>query len=109
MRRAPESAWTEARWPNDQISLRSSLRLFLCAERGGGNQLVANRDAAGAWEKFFYAQPPVELLPPEPASPEPAPPARATLGKRRLRRDLDPTGPATEADLNRTVPRLDNP
>jgi hypothetical protein len=100
----PESTWTEAWWPNDQISLRSSFRLFLCAERGGGNQLVANRDAAGAWEKFFYAQPPVELLPAEPA-----PPARATLGKRRLGRDVDPTGPATEADLNRTVPRLDNP
>jgi hypothetical protein len=94
---SPESVWTEVWWPNDQISLRSVERLFLCAERGGGNRLVADREAAGAWEKFYYEQPPAELLPAEPAPQN----ERVTPGRSR-RRLIEPTGPATEADVTRT-------
>lgn len=92
----PESRWTEVWWPNDQISLRSSSGRFLCAERGGGDRLVADRPEAAAWERFYYEVPPPELLPKEP------PASRSnTLGKRRRRNPV--AGPVDEADLNRTV------
>jgi hypothetical protein len=35
-----------------QIALRASNGQYLCAEGGGGRELVANRTSAGAWESF---------------------------------------------------------
>lgn len=98
-----QSVWTEVWWPTDQISLRSVHRLFLCAERGGGNTLVADRANAAAWEKFFYEKPPAELLPPPP----PADTAGNTLGKRKRKRIVDVTGTVTDASTSRT--RLPEP
>ena len=57
--------FTEVWWPDDRISLKSAHGTFLCAEGGGGGPVLANRTAAGDWEKFFYEVPPPELLPAE--------------------------------------------
>lgn len=74
----------EIEWPDDRFSLKTWRGKFVCAEGGGGGPVVANRVAAGEWEKFYYEVPPTGLLPPEP------PPARVDPRidqKRRL-----PTG-----------------
>ena len=60
---AAASVFTEVWWPDDRISLRAPSGVFVCAEGGGGNELVVNRPEAGDWEKFFYEQVPAELLP----------------------------------------------
>lgn len=39
------------------IALCSHHGLYLCAEEGGGGQVVANREAAGPWETFRPSQP----------------------------------------------------
>jgi hypothetical protein len=57
--------FTEIRWPDDRISLKTAHGTFVCAESGGGRHVVTNRTAAGDWEKFFYEVPPAELLPAE--------------------------------------------
>ncbi len=108
--RGEGSIWTEVWWPTDQISLRSLHRLFLCAERGGGNALVANRANAAAWEKFYYEKPPVELLPPPPPPPPPPPNRDNTLGKRKRKLTDDLTGTVTEATKSRNrLPTPDGP
>lgn len=42
----------------DQISLRASNGQFVCAEDGGGREIVANRNTVGPWETFT-----LEILP----------------------------------------------
>jgi hypothetical protein len=37
---------------NDYVSLKSYTGHYVCAEGGGGQNLLANRSAAGPWEKF---------------------------------------------------------
>ncbi len=64
---AAATVFTEVWWPDDRISLRAPTRRFVCAEQGGGQEVVVNRSEAADWEKFFYEQVPAELLPPEPA------------------------------------------
>lgn len=63
---AAAGAFTEVWWPDDRISLRGGNGRFVCAEGGGGREVVVNRLEAGTWEKFYYEQVPAELLPPEP-------------------------------------------
>jgi hypothetical protein len=36
----------------DRVRLRAANRMYVAAEGGGGRELVANRDAPGAWEQF---------------------------------------------------------
>jgi hypothetical protein len=64
--------FTEVRWPDDRISLKTAHGTFVCAESGGGGQVVTNRVTAGDWEKFFYEVPPAELLPAEEPVEEPS-------------------------------------
>lgn len=98
----PHSRLTEVSWPNDQISLRSPSGFFLCAERGGGDLLVANRLEVGPWERFFYEQPPAELLPQDPPAT-----ATRTLGKRKRRPPIDVARTVDQADPTRSGIRLD--
>lgn len=94
-----ESRLTEVRWPDDRYSLRSTAGLFLCAERAGGSDVVADRPEAGPWEKFFYEPPPPELLP-QPTEPERG---SATLGDLKLRRSaVAGLRPTDVADLGRS-------
>lgn len=65
--------FTEVWWPDDRISFKTAHGTFLCAERGGGGPVLANRTAAGDWEKFFYEVPPPELLPADEPAEESAP------------------------------------
>lgn len=60
---AAAEVFTEVWWPDDRISLRASTGRFVCAERGGGQEVVVNRAQAADWEKFFYEQVPDALLP----------------------------------------------
>jgi hypothetical protein len=62
---ATAEVFTEVWWPDDRISLRASNGMFVCAEGGGGREIVVNRPEAGEWEKFYYEQVPAELLPAE--------------------------------------------
>lgn len=62
---ASAEVFTEVWWPDDRISLRAGNGMFLCAENGGGREIVVNRPEAGDWEKFYYEQVPAELLPDE--------------------------------------------
>lgn len=55
--------FTEVWWPDDRISLRAGNGRFVCAERGGGREVVVNRAQAADWEKFSYEQVPDALLP----------------------------------------------
>lgn len=66
---AAAEVFTEVWWPDDRISLRAGNGMFVCAEGGGGREIVVNRPEAGDWEKFSYEQVPPELVPAEDAGP----------------------------------------
>jgi hypothetical protein len=74
--------FTEVWWPDDRISLKTCHGTFVCAENGGGREVVTNRTAAGDWEKFVYEVPPSELLPAEEPAGEPS--AASTSFQERL-------------------------
>ncbi|MEU1971177.1 hypothetical protein ABZ477_05965 [Microbacterium sp. NPDC019599] len=73
----------------DNSALQASNGRFLCAEGGGGRELVANRGQIGEWETWRYVIPPRELVeqlyPDAFADPRADPNATHTLGKRRRR------------------------
>ena len=69
----------EIEWPGDRFSLRTWQRRFVCAEKGGGGAMIADRTEAGEWERFYYEVPPAGFLPPEPA-PEQRPGVHDTIG-----------------------------
>jgi hypothetical protein len=48
--------------PFEKVSMRAANGQFLCAEGGGGREVVANRDAIGPWETFSVVTPPPELF-----------------------------------------------
>ena len=77
----------EIEWPSDQFSLRTWQRKFLCAEGGGGREVVANRTEAGEWEKFYYEVPPPALLPPEPEAQRPGVDETVERGPRKSVRE----------------------
>jgi len=56
----------EIEWPDSRFSLKTWRNKFVCAEGGGGGPVVADRVAAGEWERFYYEVPPAGFLPPEP-------------------------------------------
>jgi hypothetical protein len=58
-----EEVFTEVWWPDDRVSLRAGNGRFVCAENGGGRDVVVDRAEAGEWEKFSYEQVPAELVP----------------------------------------------
>jgi hypothetical protein len=62
----PTEEFNEVEMPDDSIALRTSTGTFVCAEGGGGRELVGNRSAIGPWERFFREVPPAALLPAPP-------------------------------------------
>ncbi|RYD71137.1 MAG: carbohydrate-binding protein, partial [Verrucomicrobiaceae bacterium] len=44
--------WLFAKKVDQMLSLRANNNLYVCAESGGNNVVVANRSGIGAWEKF---------------------------------------------------------
>jgi hypothetical protein len=45
-----------------QIALRAANGQYVCAESGGGQEVVANRNEIGAWETFWLVTPPDSLV-----------------------------------------------
>jgi hypothetical protein len=61
----PNGSWStfsEIWHPDDRISLLGDRNEFVCAESGGGDRVVVDRRQIGAWEMFFYAVPPADLV-----------------------------------------------
>lgn len=44
--------------PDDRVSFQGWTGSYVCAESGGGGELIANRPAVGEWEKFQLEVPP---------------------------------------------------
>jgi len=86
-----DEVFTEVWWADDRVSLMGSNGLFVCAESGGGSLVVVNRAEAGPWEKFFYTQPPVELIPLQPQRAEPVGDVAEATTSMQMPRQVDVT------------------